>query len=87
MLNVDGAFTEYQSFLANGSVLFFKPFLPLDSLLFLPTAMIAVMCLNGETMTVVNADLLQSESVRDVCSAFKNLCGSAKPARESRHFP
>lgn len=36
---VEGALTEYQSFLAKGSVLFFRPFLPLDNLLFLPTAM------------------------------------------------
>lgn len=38
---VEGALTEYQSFFAKGSVLFFKPFLPLDNLLFLPTAMFA----------------------------------------------
>ena len=38
---VEGALTEYQSFLAKGSVLFFRPFLPLDNLLFLPTAMFA----------------------------------------------
>ena len=40
MLKVDGALTEYQSLRANGSVLFFKPFLPFDNLLFFPTAMI-----------------------------------------------
>ena len=38
---VEGALTEYQSFFAKGSVLFFRPFLPLDNLLFLPTAMSA----------------------------------------------
>lgn len=42
MAKVDGALTENQSFLANGSVRFFRPFLPLDNLLFFPTAMIAV---------------------------------------------
>ena len=31
-----------QSFLANGSVFFFRPFLPLDNLLFFPTAIMAV---------------------------------------------
>jgi hypothetical protein len=41
MLNVDGALTEYQSFLAKESVFFLRPFLPFDNLLFLPTAMIA----------------------------------------------
>lgn len=41
MLKLDGALTEYQSFLAKGSVLFFRPFLPFDNLLFFPTAMIA----------------------------------------------
>ena len=42
MAKVDGALMENQSFLANGSVFFFKPFLPLDNLLFFPTAMMAV---------------------------------------------
>ena len=42
MLKVDGALTLNQSFLANGSVLFFRPFLPFDNLLFFPTAMLAV---------------------------------------------
>ena len=41
---VDGALIEYQSFLANGStVRFLRPFLPLESLLFFPTAMLCVM--------------------------------------------
>lgn len=41
MLKTVGAFTEYQSFLAKGSVRFLRPFLPFDKRLFLPTAMIA----------------------------------------------
>lgn len=42
MLNVDGALTLNQSFLANGSVFFLSPFLPFDNLLFFPTAILAV---------------------------------------------
>lgn len=45
---VDGALTEYQSFLAKGSTLFFRPFLPFDNLLFLPTAMIAICAVPGD---------------------------------------
>jgi len=41
MLKVEGALMENQSLRANGSVRFFKPFLPFDNLLFFPTAMIA----------------------------------------------
>ena len=41
ILKVEGAFTENQSFLVNGSVFFFNPFLPFDSLLFFPTAILA----------------------------------------------
>ena len=40
MPKVDGALTEYQSFFANGSVFFLRPFLPLERRLFLPTAMV-----------------------------------------------
>lgn len=43
MANVDGALTEYQSFFANGSVRFLRPFLPFERRLFLPTAMIAAL--------------------------------------------
>ena len=42
MLNVDGALMLNQSFLWNGSIFFFRPFLPFDNLLFFPTAMMAV---------------------------------------------
>lgn len=41
MAKVEGALTEYQSFLAKASVLFLMPFLPLDKRLFFPTAMVA----------------------------------------------
>jgi len=37
---VDGALRLYQSLRWKGSVLFFRPFLPLDNLLFFPTAML-----------------------------------------------
>lgn len=40
-LKVDGALTENQSFRANGSVRFFRPFLPFDKRLFFPTAIFA----------------------------------------------
>lgn len=40
--NVVGALTEYQSFFAKGSVLFLRPFLPLERRLFFPTAMVAI---------------------------------------------
>jgi hypothetical protein len=40
-LKDDGALSEYQSLRANGSTRFFRPFLPLDNLLFFPTAMFA----------------------------------------------
>lgn len=38
----------YQSLRANGSVRFFKPFFPFDNLLFLPTAIFAVLCIDCE---------------------------------------
>ena len=39
----DGALMSYHSFLVKGSITFFPfPFLPLDSRLFLPTAMLAL---------------------------------------------
>ncbi len=41
MAKVEGALMLYQSLRANGSVFFFRPFLPLDNLLFFPTAMFA----------------------------------------------
>ena len=40
MAKVEGALMEYQSFFAKGSVRFLMPFLPLDNLLFLPTAIL-----------------------------------------------
>jgi hypothetical protein len=53
MANVDGAFTENQSFFAKGSVFFLRPFLPFDNRLFLPTAMIAVVYADVEVEFVV----------------------------------
>ena len=49
MLKVEGALMENQSLRANGSVRFFKPFLPFDNLLFFPTAMIATVWGKVET--------------------------------------
>jgi hypothetical protein len=43
---VPGALTLYQSFFAKVSVFFLRPFLPFESLLFLPTAMIATLCVS-----------------------------------------
>lgn len=54
--NVDGALTENQSLRANGSVRFFNPFLPLDNLLFFPTAMIAACDGKRETVCVAGGD-------------------------------
>jgi hypothetical protein len=62
---------ENQSFLANGSVFFFKPFLPLDNLLFFPTAMMAVVA--GKLKDYCRC----CRRFALVCSVFELLCRPA----------
>lgn len=48
-----GALTLYQSFFAKVSVFFLRPFFPFERRLFLPTAMIATMGVEGCSGCVV----------------------------------
>ncbi len=59
-----------QSFLANGSVFFFRPFLPFDNLLFFPTAMMAVVCRKGGRLVSLSASV--------VCAEIFHRSGCAK---------